>query len=646
MARLGVLALDSQATTLTRVLARSGVVQVEPPSPVLQLETAAAHPLIVRYEALEQGLQELAHYLEMKLAPERSPFEVDIEPEREIGELEQRVNKIIGDAQHIQAALAALAGKRQKLLQQIENLLLLSPVNWKLEELRGTKHLSVYIGVLRDVNIRRVEATLGELPHVIIRLPGPATGWDLVLVFSRIASKAQVERTLAGANFKPLELPEELTGLPAEVEERLWGQLRELEVERKELTERLRERTLVEAGEVYALWEKVRAARLVLTAQQSFGKTARLVYVTGWVPKEGVPTLTSAIQNTIGSSAYVEVRDPLPGDPAIPVELKNPSVFKPFEDIVTTYSLPSPHEIDPTVVVAVSYLLMFGVMFGDVGQGLVLAASGFWAAKKWPSLKNLGRILGMCGISSMIFGAIYGSVFGVEGELIPGVFFPLVEHHTTVVDDNLTVLGGLTVGFGIVMLSLGIIFNIVNSIRARAWGIALFDPYGVLGLTFYWGALVWVVLKLIGVGGAFTSVLGIALLVGLVALFVREPIIRAIERKHELIEGGVGFFVVQAVIDLMDTLIRYLSNTVSFIRVAAFGLTHAALFMAIHIIGVMISGAPHGLGYISAFVIGNIFVIVMEGLIVSIQCLRLEYYEVFGKFFRGGGSRFAPLRSA
>jgi V/A-type H+-transporting ATPase subunit I len=180
----------------------------------------------------------------------------------------------------------------------------------------------------------------------------------------------------------------------------------------------------------------------------------------------------------------------------------------------------------------------------------------------------------------------------------------------------------------------------------KEWGVAVFDQYGLTGLAFYWGALVWAVMTLMGYVGIGLTLLGVGVLVLLLVLFVREPIIRATERKEHLVEVGVGFFIVQAVIDTMDMVIRFLSNTVSFIRVAAFGLTHAALFMAIHTIGVMISGAPHGIGYILTFIIGNFFVVIMEGLIVSIQCLRLQYYEVFGKFFRGGGVPFSPLRAS
>lgn len=391
MARFGVLAPGNRVTTLTRVLARSGVVQVEPPSPALNLPTAMIRPLAARYEALENSLDELARHLELKLVAERSPFEVDVEPGGEIDELERRVNEIIGQVDHIQSQLVPLAEQRRKLSFQVEELLLLSPVNWKLEDLRGMEHLSVHIGVLRDVNIRRVEAALGALPHVLVRLPGPATGWDLVLVFCQKASHEQVRRTLAGANFKPVDIPEELTGLPAEAEARLWEKQREMRAQREELTERLRGTISAETGEIRALWEKARAARLVLSTQQSFGRTTKIVYVNGWVPKKDVPKLRGEMERALGTSAYVEVRDPIPGDPPIPVELKNPSVFRPFEEVVTTYGLPNAHEIDPTVVVAITYLLMFGTMFGDVGQGLLLALAGFWAAKKWPSLKRIGQ---------------------------------------------------------------------------------------------------------------------------------------------------------------------------------------------------------------------------------------------------------------
>jgi len=646
MARIGVIVRDDQSTQLTRLLAAEGVLQIESPSAQLGLDTATARSSISRWEALERQVTELAQNLEIPLSSARSPFEVGVDPKDDLEPCEKRVAEILSQAEQIRGDLATIAMKRRRTLGQIEELLLLSPVNWTLEELRSTQQLAVHIGVLSEVNVRRVEAILGALPHTTVRLPGPATGWDVVIVFSQKTTAEQVERALSSANFKPLEIPADLTGKPGEAEEKLWKLLDELEEQRKRLTQQLRETTTAEMGELCEIWEKARAARTLLAAQQPFGKTRSLSYVTGWVPKESSQALTQRIRDTIGAAAYVEVRDPEPHDPAVPVRLKNPSVFRPFEEVVTTYSLPSSKEIDPTVVVAITYLIMFGMMFGDVGQGLVLAAAGFWAAKKVPSVRNLGLILGMCGISSVIFGFVYGSVFGVEMQLNPWINLPLVEHHTSVMASNLAVLGGISIGFGIIMLSLGIIFNIVNAVREKEWGVAVFDQYGLTGLAFYWCALIWAVLTAMGFVGVGITALAAGALVALAVLFVREPIIRATERKEHLVEGGVGFFVVQALIDTMDMVIRFLSNTVSFIRVAAFGLTHAALFMAIHTIGYMISGSTHGAGYIVTFIVGNIFVVVMEGLIVSIQCLRLQYYEVFGKFYRGGGLPFAPLRAS
>lgn len=646
MARIGVIVRDDQSTQLTRLLASEGVVQIESPSAELGLDVATARSAISRWEALERQVMDLAQNLEIRLSGGKSPFDVHVDPKNDLSPLEERVAALLAGADQIRNDLVAVANKRRKVLGQIEELLLLSPVDWTLEELRSTERLGVQVGVLSEVNVRRVEATLGALPHATVRLPGPATGWELVLVFSQKAAVDQVERALASANFKPLEIPEDLTGKPSEAEDELWAVLGELEEKRKALAQQLRETTAAEADELQDIWEKARAARTVLAAQQSFGKTKALAYVTGWVPKDVSEGLSQKIRDSIGAAAYVEVRDPQPHDPGVPVRLRNFSVFRPFEEVVTTYSLPTSREIDPTGIVAVTYLIMFGMMFGDVGQGVVLAVAGFWAASKFEAAKNLGKILGMCGISSVIFGFIYGSVFGYETRLNPWLNLPLVEHHTSVVAPNLALLGAISIGFGVVLLSVGTIFNIINALRMKEWGVAVFDQYGLTGLAFYWGALIWAVLTLLGYAGIGITLLGVGVLFCLAVLFLREPIIRATERKEHLVEGGIGFFIVQAVIDTMDMVIRFLSNTVSFIRVAAFGLTHAALFMAIHTIGFMISGSTTGIGYIIAFVVGNVFVIIMEGLIVSIQCLRLQYYEVFGKFFRGGGLPFSPLRAS
>ena len=644
MSRLDVVVRSKQVTQVTKTLAQSGIVHLQPGPPELRQDTTTGQALAERFDALAHRLDDLARDLELGPDPVTSPLDVDIDPQRDIDDLEKFVDEVAAGVASAQRELAEIRDARRKLLIQLEMLSLLRPLTVPLETLRQMKHVSLHVGVLRDVAIRRVEATLGELPHTMTRLPGPATGWDLVLVGAAMSAHAQVDRVLDSANFTPVEVDEGLTGLASEAETDIWQRLHDLDSERKTRARALRDAGSVDPEQVVVARRKVRAAQVLLRPQASFGRTPHLAYVTGWVPKDEAPNLASAISRTVGPDTYMAVRDPAPDDPSVPVELRNPGPFKPFEAVVTTYGLPAPREIDPTVVVGITYLLMFGAMFGDVGQGVLLALAGFWAARKWPSLGDIGRIIGMCGISAVVFGLVYGSVFGVEMELTPFTF-PLVEHYTTVKAGNLAVFGGIAVAFGVVMLSVGILFNIINSLREGDRTGALLEPYGLVGLAFYWSALAWSVCAVVGSSGLHTTALAVVMFASLAVLFLREPIHRAMERSDTLFESGVGFFVIESLIDLMDTVIRFLSNTVSFIRVAAFGLTHAAMFMAVHAIGTMISGAPHGLGYVLAFVVGNIFVMVMEALIVSIQCLRLQYYEIFGKFFRGGGVPFSPLRA-
>ena len=644
MSRVGVLVRSNQAADLTRVLADAAAVQIETPPAEAGLAPGVERTLITRAESLVREIEQLARDMEIAVPPAGNALAEGVDPERDIPEMELRVGDFVADVDEVRHELTIIRDEQATILERIEVLLMLGPLTWPLEELRALQHVSVHIGILRDVNIRRVEASLGQLPHSILRLPGPATGWDLVLIFAAAKSRDLVAPVLASANFKPLELPADLNGLPTDATTGLWKRMEDLEDERKAAAIRMRELVSADSAEIVELARTARAARVILEAEQSFGRTKSLTYVSGWVPTDVAPGLKDTIERTIGPANYVASRAADPSDETAPVLLRNPGFFKPFETIVTTYGLPNPREIDPTPIVAVTYLLMFGAMFGDIGQGLLVALAGFWVSRKGGEIGPIGKIVGMCGIMAIIFGFIYGSIFGIEMEILPHwLSLPLVKEHAEVEMGNLVILGSVALALGIGLLSLGIIFNIMNSVREKDYIKAFLDPNGLVALTFYWSALAWVALAALGietiVAKVLVGVLGIALLV----IISREPIARAIEKKHEIFEGGFGFFAIEAVIELMDTCTRFLSNTLSFIRIAAFGLTHAAIFMAVHVIGVMVAGQASGFGYVMAFIIGNIFVMVLEVLIVSIQCLRLQYYEIFGKFFRGGGIAFRPF---
>ena len=126
----------------------------------------------------------------------------------------------------------------------------------------------------------------------------------------------------------------------------------------------------------------------------------------------------------------------------------------------------------------------------------------------------------------------------------------------------------------------------------------------------------------------------------LLLIALKEPLTRLIKKKPKLIEGGIGMFFVQTFFELFEVMLSYFSNTLSFVRIGAFAVSHAAIMEVV----LMLAGAESGSPSIPVIVIGNLFVMGLEGLIVGIQVLRLEYYEMFSRFYKGNGREFKPFK--
>jgi V/A-type H+-transporting ATPase subunit I len=320
------------------------------------------------------------------------------------------------------------------------------------------------------------------------------------------------------------------------------------------------------------------------------------------------------------------------------VALNNPGIVGSFQLLTTTYAQPLYKEIDPTLLMTITFPLLFGAMFGDLGQGLVLAALGVLLTsrkvKMLRSMSGLGVIVIACGLAAAVFGILYGSFFGFEEVIHPVWMRPLT---------NILTILGIAIGAGIVLLSLGFILNIINAAIARDRGRLLFDHNGIAGLVLYW--------SLLGLAASIalkgfpipTPVFTVLAIVSAVAVMFSEVFKHLVEGHRPLIEGGVGTYIVQAVVELFETLISFLSNSLSYVRVGAFAVAHGGLSAVIFILAALASPG-HGIGYWIVVVIGNLFIIGFEGLIVSIQTMRLEYYEFFSKFFTGGGARYKPLK--
>ena len=314
-----------------------------------------------------------------------------------------------------------------------------------------------------------------------------------------------------------------------------------------------------------------------------------------------------------------------------PTALKNPKIVKPFEFIVKTYGTPSHNEIDPTMFVAITYVLMFGMMFGDVGHGLVLLIAG--AIIYFTKKIDLAGIGIMCGITSIIFGLVYGSVFGNEEILRPLYANPMRNIMTMLI---------ASVVFGVIVIMIAMIMNIVNAVRSGKFKDVLFDRNGITGMVFYIGVIIFAVVTLI-TGKTITSFIFIVcfFILPIVLMFLKEPLHNLMMGKKALPDKGRGTFFVVAFFEVFEALLSFLSNTLSFMRIGAFALSHAGLSLAVWSVYNLIDGK---IGGIIALIIGNILIIVLEGLVVGIQGMRLEYYELFSRFFKGEGREFKPLR--
>lgn len=318
-----------------------------------------------------------------------------------------------------------------------------------------------------------------------------------------------------------------------------------------------------------------------------------------------------------------------------PTKLKNIKLIKPFEMFVRMYGLPSYNEFDPTLFLTITYAFIFGIMFGDLGQGLCLFIGGavLYKVKKM----DLAGIICAAGVFSCIFGALFGSFFGFEFE---SVIHPLHSMITLPFLGKINIVLVAAFLFGSFVILSTMILNIFNAIKQRNLGKALFGPNAVTGFIFYAGILGVIVLYMTGNPLPGTALLIIMFVVPLILIFLEVPL-KNILAKKKPIDESVGIFAATAFFELFDYLITYLSNALSFLRIGVFAISHAAMMQVV----MTLAGAENGgTPNILVVIIGNLIVLAMEGLVVGIQVLRLEYYEIFGRFYEGGGREFVPYR--
>ena len=325
----------------------------------------------------------------------------------------------------------------------------------------------------------------------------------------------------------------------------------------------------------------------------------------------------------------------------VPISLKNNALFRPFSYCVEMFGLPSYTEIDPTPLFAITYALRFGLMFADLGQGLVLIIIGFlmYKLKKMP----LGQILMRCGIFSCIFGAVFGSVFGME-DLLDGFYQSIGLNFLPIkVFENTTEILILAISVGVVLMLLVMIINTICAFKLKRFADAIFSPNGIAGIIAY-SAMVYLATDFMAneevkqmISVVNKDAVTISLMVAVVMMFFYEFVKEKLADKSYKLKPGS--YLLSNIIELFESILSFFSNTVSYLRLGAFVLVHAGMMMVV----TTLAGDKVNVTFVIVMILGNALVIALEALLTGIQSLRLQFYEMFSRYYSGQGRPFTPV---
>ena len=477
--------------------------------------------------------------------------------------------------------------------------------------------LDVRVGTLPRANLQRFGEALGLAGYIAIRFFGNEEQVHLILAGAG-GQAQEIDRMLQAAGWRTMDIPAEFHGRPDEVRRELGERMAQLKKQQAQEDARRREELAQDQ-----LSERLLATAGILARAAPYAELAGLMHgrgslatVSGWVPEEQLPQLKRMLAQNFGDRYALHARDPR-FDEQAPSAIRHHRWLQPFARLVLNYGVPRYGEIDPTVPFAVSFVLMFGMMFGDVGHGIVIALAGVLLRRR---IKKYAPLVVTIGASSTLFGLLYGSVFGFE-HLFPALWMSPLS-------DPMRMLG-VALGWGIGFILLATLLTIRNRIADGRMREALLDSHGAAGLLLYLGLLAgaWRYAS----AGELDLATVLTVCAALAAIFANAW-------RHNR-GSPVGERLLIALMEGFETVMAYISNTLSFLRLAAFSLNHVALSIAIFTVANML----HTTGYWLTVVLGNVFILALEGGIVAIQTLRLEYYEGFSRFFGGDGRAFRPL---
>lgn len=559
-----------------------------------------------------------AHYQQLPL-----PAALPTEPPTlaELGE----INAWLDELRHVTDACRT---QREQFVREqrheaalLEELKPFSALDLDLTQLaRPKRFIETLIGSVPETDLAALSEQLAQVGGIVEVFGRQAGRAYLVVICPQL--RCMLSRALLDQHhWREIRLPAEFSGRPQQIESEL-NNLCQRITQRVDHLEQAHRHTF--AGIEERLAHAVKAVNLAEPYAHLVGEAVNeadgKLQIRGWIPQRNLKRLKTQLAEALRQAYRLDTRPPLPGErESVPSAMRYPTWLGPFAELVRGYGVPCYGDFDPTLFFTLSFTAMFGMMFGDVGHGLLIALMALLLRGE---ARRLRPLLLAAGAAACVFGGLYGSVFGLEGIIEPLWIAPL--------SDPVRMLQA-ALGWGVAFLVATQLIMLYNRIAARDWMAALFDAGGVAGLGLYLGGVAAAFL-------AFTGRPGVEWPAGLAAGGFVMILIHHCAQQNEPWPGR--FFL--SLMDSLEAVFNDFVNTLSFMRVAAFSISHVALAMAIATLSAEMGHA----GQLVMLVFGNLLILVLEGSIVAIQALRLEYYEGFSRYFTCFGREFKPLIKA
>jgi V/A-type H+-transporting ATPase subunit I len=588
------------------------------------------------------------------------------EDEKLPGEEEERLtDSVCRDILELRSGESARIQEKKKLEETLTEAKAFSRLNAPFSDLDQLSYLTLRVGRLDP---RRREELAENLADRAVIVPLDDSGRFLAAASRK--GRFALDSALKKAAFAPIAVPEGYRGVPADLLESLAGRLKNVDAELEKIAatkDRFRNDYASSLRRLYAAFV---IAGEVEDLKGRLRGTKNVYVISGWVPADEVSALAEELESrTEGRTAIraynpEEIEEVREGREKVPVSLKHGACVRGFEPVVFSYGAPLYGTVDPTPLVAFFFTVLFGIMFGDAGQGLVLLLLGFAVGNGnsafFRSFKKFAGPLKAVGISSIVMGLLNGEFFTMEGlftyptRLVSGFAMRLFNIPGEAPERILTLMPekgnieklfyffGFTIAVGALLNSAGLVVNIINQYSLKKYEKAFFAKTGLAGLLLFWYAL-FLAVRILS-GGAFSRFDYVGLLVPAGLIFFGPLLWRVVSGQRPALESGLLVFIMEGFVEILESASTYISNTVSFLRVGAFALSHAVLSFIVFSLSEMVRGTAAGAFSLVIIIFGNVVIILLEGMIVAIQVVRLQYYEFFSKFFTETGVEFKPFR--